>query len=183
MESLWKRTFDLLGASVALILLAPVVGVIFVRNFGRRQLVSSHTILSPTGDTRLRVFDKAIAEGPLLRGAPALLGVLRGRFSLVGPRPVVSESTTAVEQPFGLTAIKPGLTGPWRLTGPDATLAEQALQDLSYVRNYSIWEDLRIVWESVRRLQRGRLHTLLGRWETAYMRETGPAALFDHKVA
>jgi lipopolysaccharide/colanic/teichoic acid biosynthesis glycosyltransferase len=183
MESLWKRVFDLIGASVLLVLLTPVIAVIFVRNLGRRPLLSWHTVVSATGDMRLCVFDKSIAEGPLLRGAPALVGVLTGRFSLVGPRPVVSETSGAVQQPFGLTAIKPGLTGPWRLTGPDATLAEQALQDLSYVRNYTIWEDVRIVWESVRRLQRGHLHTLLGRWEIASMGESTPTALFDHKVA
>jgi hypothetical protein len=39
-------------------------------------------------------------------------------------------------------------------------MEDQMVQDLAYVRNYSIWEDLRILWRSI---QPG---ALLGRWET-----------------
>jgi lipopolysaccharide/colanic/teichoic acid biosynthesis glycosyltransferase len=183
-EALWKRAFDLIGATIALALLAPVTALIVVRNVGRRPLFQSHTIHGASGDIQLRVFDYDVATGPLLRGVPALLAVLTGQFSLVGPRPVLSESERAAAQPVGLTAIKPGLTGPWRLSGPEATLAEQALDDLTYVRNYSIWEDVRIVLESVRRLKFGHLQTLLGRWQAPGARNShhSPGA-FENQIA
>jgi lipopolysaccharide/colanic/teichoic acid biosynthesis glycosyltransferase len=183
LESLWKRTFDLVGATLALVLLAPVVAVMVLRYLGRRQLFQRHTISSTAGGVQLWLFDKDLATGPLLRGAPALMGVLTGHFSLVGPRPVVSESEPAGSQPFGLTTIKPGLTGAWRLSGPDATLPEQAIQDLSYVRNYTIWEDIRIVWESLQRLRHGQLPALLGRWESSSVPAARVATILDHQVA
>src|SRR5207237_2577935 len=149
-----------------------------LRHLGRRQLLQCHAICSATRDTHLWLFDQDVATGPLLRGAPALIAVLAGHFSLVGPRPVVSTPESAASQPFWLTAIKPGLTGPWRLSGPAATLAEQAVQDLSYVRNYSIWEDVHIVWQSLRCLQHGDLPALLARWESSRPGATRPSATF-----
>jgi lipopolysaccharide/colanic/teichoic acid biosynthesis glycosyltransferase len=183
LEALCKRAFDLIGASIALVLLAPATAIIVLHNFGRRPLLQSHTIRGNAGDRRLWVFNYEVATGPLLRGVPALLAVLTGHFSLVGPRPVLSESEPVGVQPVGLTAIKPGLTGPWRLSGPDATLAEQAMRDLSYVRNYSIWEDVRIVSESIRRLKYGYLQTLLGRWEASVAPRPHSPAVLENQVA
>jgi hypothetical protein len=66
--------------------------------------------------------------------------------------------------------MRPGLTGPWRLIG-DATIEQQATQDLAYVRNYTIWEDARIMIQSSRLLWAGRRssqpHAALGRWEAS----------------
>jgi lipopolysaccharide/colanic/teichoic acid biosynthesis glycosyltransferase len=183
LELIWKRAFDLLGGTLALVLLAPVVALMLLRHLGRRKLFQRHTISSATGHAKIWLFDQNLATGPLLRGAPALVGVLLGHFSLVGPRPVVIDSEPAGSLPFGLTAIKPGLTGAWRLSGPDASLAEQAIQDLSYVRNYTIWEDIRIVWESLRRLRHGHLPALLGRWDTSGGRSDRLSSVRDHRVA
>jgi hypothetical protein len=38
-------------------------------------------------------------------------------------------------------------------------MEDQSLQDLTYVRNYSLWEDLRIL------LQSARPGAILGRWQ------------------
>jgi hypothetical protein len=41
------------------------------------------------------------------------------------------------------------------------------MEDLIYVRNYSIWVDLRVLWASLGRLLRGgRSGESLGRWQT-----------------
>jgi len=56
------------------------------------------------------------------------------------------------------------MTGPWRLRGTDASLDDQAIDDLAYVRDYRIWEDVRIV---IFTLWRSRNESSpLGRWET-----------------
>jgi lipopolysaccharide/colanic/teichoic acid biosynthesis glycosyltransferase len=164
LESICKWTFDVVGAMLVLIVVAPLVLALLARArvAGRRPLVRSFCVAGVAGKrSRLWLLDKSVTSWPPLRGAPALLAVLTGQLSLVGPRPRPAHWVGD----DALTAVKPGLTGPWRLTGPGASLAEQAVDDLTYVRNYSIWEDVRIVWESLRRLWAGRLPGLLGRWE------------------
>lgn len=166
LESVWKRGFDLVGATVALLVLSPVVVTFLVRGYltGRRPLLRRHSIDGGEGpDWGLWLFDKHVVSWPLLRGTPALVAVVSGHMSLVGPRPIGSHTASA--RPTGLTAVKPGLTGPWRLSGPAATLSEQTVQDLNYVRNYSIWEDARILAESLQRTCSGDLPELLGRWQ------------------
>jgi lipopolysaccharide/colanic/teichoic acid biosynthesis glycosyltransferase len=166
LESVWKRTFDLIGASLALVILAPALMFVLLRTARKRPLLRTYAISGAPGrDSRVWLFDRHVANGPLLRGAPALFAVLAGRLSLVGPRPTLCHSALLGSQPGGLTAVKSGLTGPWRLSGPGASREEQATQDLSYVHNYSIWEDIRILWESLRRLRSVQLTAGLARWE------------------
>jgi lipopolysaccharide/colanic/teichoic acid biosynthesis glycosyltransferase len=167
-ESLWKRTFDIVGAACGLLMLAPMLSFVLARAWlaNRRPLVRCYPIDGVAGArSSLWLLDRSVANGPLLRGAPALLAVLTGELSLVGPRPRLAGAREPGGQADALTAVKPGLTGRWRLSGPDAPRIEQAVQDLSYVRNYSIWEDVRIAWQSLRRLHAGRLPGLLGRWD------------------
>jgi lipopolysaccharide/colanic/teichoic acid biosynthesis glycosyltransferase len=102
--------------------------------------------------------------------------VLRGELSLVGPRPVLFGPGGPPDH-IGLTAVKPGLTGRWRLSGPGASLADQAAQDLRYVHEYSIWEDLRILWVSARRVPRGGATPgPLSRWDVPAGDAAKPAA-------
>lgn len=177
LESVWKRSFDVVGAAIALVALAPVVAVILLRGYlaVRRPLLRRYSIQAMDGGHwSLWLFDSQVVSWPLLRGTPALLAVLSGRLSLVGPRPTQCHSNESAAQPTGLTAVRPGLTGPWRLSGPAASVAEQTVQDLSYVRNYSIWEDVHIVAESLRRLRRGALPELIGRWHDDSMGTPNP---------
>jgi lipopolysaccharide/colanic/teichoic acid biosynthesis glycosyltransferase len=162
--AIWKRSFDLIGAVLGLTGVGVLVVVALARGWlgGRRGLLRRCEIATARGSVQVWLLEGQMARSPLVRGAPALLAVLVGQLSLVGPRPARCGPLAA---PAGLTALKPGLTGPWRLSGPTASLEEQAIQDLSYVRNYSIWEDVRIMWESLRRLSDRHLNEPLGRWE------------------
>ena len=110
-----------------------------------------------------------------------MLSVLTGRLSLVGPRPAIWNSDEPDLRALWLTAVKPGVTGPWRLSGRDASLVEQTVRDLTYIRNYSIWEDVRIVSESIRRLKYGHLQTLLGRWEASGAHDSHSARLMENQ--
>lgn len=167
-DAVLKRTLDLVGATIALIGLGPVA-MIFAA-YARLRTHRSGLVYQAVrgecgGTTGFLLFDESTVGWAPLRGVPALLAVLSGRLSLVGPRPVmldVERLARTGNQP--LTAVKPGLTGPWRLSGPDATLSDQALRDLAYVRDYTIWEDLRIVAQSVWMLRANRSKPLLARW-------------------
>lgn len=83
---------------------------------------------------------------------PQLFNVLRGEMSLVGPRPVVQEELT---DHYGVAAVcylavRPGITGLWQVSGrSDTTYAERVSLDCRYVREFSIWNDLRILLRTV----------------------------------
>ncbi|WP_241549266.1 sugar transferase [Gordonia alkanivorans] len=83
---------------------------------------------------------------------PQLFNVLGGTMSLVGPRPPLP---VEVEQYDGRVArrmlVKPGITGLWQVSGrSDLSWEESVRLDLSYVENWSIMQDLTILWRTVR---------------------------------
>jgi len=90
---------------------------------------------------------------------PQLINVLRGEMSLVGPRPVVQEELT---EHYGVAAasylsVRPGITGLWQISGrSDTTYAERVALDCRYVREFSFWSDLRILWRTIPAVLAGR---------------------------
>lgn len=47
-------------------------------------------------------------------------------------------------------AVKPGITGMWQVSGrSDTTYEERVQMDMWYVRNWSVWIDVMILWKTV----------------------------------
>lgn len=89
---------------------------------------------------------------------PQLFNVLKGEMSLVGPRPeeawLVERYTLAQRRRL---AVKPGLTGPMQINGRgDLTLEDRLAAELAYIRDYSFWEDIRILLRTLPAVVRGR---------------------------
>jgi lipopolysaccharide/colanic/teichoic acid biosynthesis glycosyltransferase len=165
-DAILKRSLDIVFASIALLILAPLAAIFVTRGMAaRRGVVFRRRDVYGVGGApvALWLFEPSITSWLPVRGLPALISVVQGKLSLVGPRPLEYRAGGAVRSLLGLTAAKPGLTGPWRLSGGETSLARQAILDLAYVRNYSIWEDLRILQASVTRL-RNRRSMSLTRW-------------------
>ncbi|MFH0910121.1 MAG: sugar transferase [Planctomycetota bacterium] len=82
---------------------------------------------------------------------PQLWNVLMGDMSLVGPRAVVPYVAERFEEWERATLnVKPGLTGLAQVSGRDEVgFREKSLLSLYYVRNYSLWLDLRILFATV----------------------------------
>jgi lipopolysaccharide/colanic/teichoic acid biosynthesis glycosyltransferase len=70
---------------------------------------------------------------------PQLWDVIRGKMSLVGPRPPIPyEVEHYPEAWLGRFAVKPGMTGLWQVSGrSELTLEEMIALDLEYVRRRS----------------------------------------------
>lgn len=81
---------------------------------------------------------------------PQLWNVLRGDLSLVGPRPIVWDEVDKYKDGFTLyKKVKPGLTGLWQISGrSDTTYAERVRLDAYYVRNWSVWFDIYILFKT-----------------------------------
>lgn len=79
---------------------------------------------------------------------PQLINVLRGEMSLVGPRMISPEEIENYgERQLELLTVKPGLTGPWQVSGrSDLTYSERVRLDLEYVASYSLRRDLKILF-------------------------------------
>jgi lipopolysaccharide/colanic/teichoic acid biosynthesis glycosyltransferase len=82
---------------------------------------------------------------------PQLFNVLAGHMSLVGPR-MISPAELEKYGKWGmnLLTIPPGITGLWQVSGrADLSYEERVQLDMSYIRNYTIWLDLQILWRTI----------------------------------
>jgi len=78
---------------------------------------------------------------------PQLLNVLRGEMSLVGPRPLMlMEDEHVGPEAAARRTIRPGLTGPWQVSGRNDLSFEQMLElDCAYVRERSLLMDVVLI--------------------------------------
>ena len=82
---------------------------------------------------------------------PQLFNVLKGQMSLVGPRIITSEERTRYGKwRMNLTTVKPGITGLWQVSGrSDLSYTERVRLDMHYIRNYSLWLDLHLLYRTI----------------------------------
>ena len=83
---------------------------------------------------------------------PQLWNVLRGEMSLVGPRPHPIDEVNHYElHQFRRLDVKPGITGLWQITARGCPSFELNMHlDLTYIENWSLLLDLRILAGTVR---------------------------------
>jgi Undecaprenyl-phosphate galactose phosphotransferase WbaP len=103
-------------------------------------------------DQKLRDDPRVTPLGKFLRKAsldelPQIWNVLRGEMSLVGPRPIVTSEVWRYGTRFKLyTAVRPGITGLWQVSGRNETTYDERVRfDEYYVRNWSPWLDVYIL--------------------------------------
>ena len=83
---------------------------------------------------------------------PQLWNVLKGEMSLVGPRPpIVTEVAFYESRHYARFDVKPGITGPWQVSGRNDVLDFEAIMllETAYVRRWSIWEDFGILLRTI----------------------------------
>ena len=170
-----KRIFDLLAALGLLLTLAPLfllvvlavrltsVGPVLFRTqrvgkgnklftmykFRTMRMntpqVATHLLKEP--DQFLTPIGKFLRRTSLDE-LPQLINVLCGEMSLVGPRPALfnQDDLIALRSAKGVDVLTPGITGWAQVNGRDELpIPEKVMLDEWYLKNRSLWLDLKIV--------------------------------------
>lgn len=170
-----KRTFDVLLAVLALLLAWPLLAFVaalvratspgpalywsdrvglhnrifrmpkFRTMRSNSPQVASHLLSDPRSwMTPVGHFLRATSLDEL----PQLWSILRGDMSFVGPRPALFNQYDLIEcrTKHGVHELVPGLTGWAQIRGRDElTVTDKTAHDVWYLRNRSLWLDLRIL--------------------------------------
>ena len=83
---------------------------------------------------------------------PQLFNVLIGQMSLVGPRPITEKELEFYENNVDYYLMaKPGITGLWQVSGRnDIDYETRVYFDSWYVKNWSLWNDIAILFKTIR---------------------------------
>lgn len=175
MSGFVKRTFDIVVASLCLIVLAPVwiaIAIAVRVRLGSPILFRQERLgLGGRSFTLLKFRTMTDARGPegellddeerltplgtalrrtTLDELPEILNILRSDMSVVGPRPLLPQyrSRYTPEQ-WRRHEVKPGMAGPVAAYGRNSlTWEEKFRHDVDYVDNQSFWIDLKILLRS-----------------------------------
>ena len=87
---------------------------------------------------------------------PQFINVFRGHMSVVGPRPFIPAESGVDGWGTRRFEVRPGITGLWQVSGRnDLTREDLAQLDYLYVASWSMWWDLKIMWETPKTMARG----------------------------
>lgn len=136
----------------------------------RSMLPDAHLMLAPLADSshgnemlfKRRDDPRVTRVGRVIRRysideLPQLVDVVRGEMSLVGPRPPLpTEVAKYGEDVHRRLLVKPGMTGLWQVSGrSDLSWEDSVRLDLYYVENWSLTQDLMILWRTTRAVLQG----------------------------
>lgn len=174
-----KRLFDIMVASICLILLLPIFVIVAYKvrkHLGSPilfrqtrpgldgkpfEMIKFRTMKdavdkdgSPLPDSeRLTPFGKML-RSTSLDELPELWNVLKGDMSLVGPRPLLMEYLPLYnERQSKRHNVRPGITGYAQVNGRNSISWEQKFElDVWYVENQSFLLDIKIIVKTVKKV-------------------------------
>jgi Undecaprenyl-phosphate galactose phosphotransferase WbaP len=108
-------------------------------------------------DFKLKNDPRITKSGAFLRKTsldelPQIFNVLKGQMSLVGPRPIIKMEMERYGKYINdYLMVKPGITGMWQVSGrSDIDYNERVLLDSWYVRNWSVWIDIVMLFKTIK---------------------------------
>ncbi len=87
---------------------------------------------------------------------PQFINVFKGDMSVVGPRPFIPSESRVEGWAVRRFEVRPGITGLWQVSGRnDLTRNDLVQLDYLYVASWSLWWDLKIMFETPKTMARG----------------------------
>jgi lipopolysaccharide/colanic/teichoic acid biosynthesis glycosyltransferase len=120
----------------------------------RAELALTHKLKDDPRVTRVGRFLRRYSLDEL----PQLFNVLRREMSLVGPRMISPAEMTRYQQwGINLLTVHPGITGLWQVSGRSEIGYEERVRlDMHYIRNWNLWLDLQLLWQTIPAVLRAR---------------------------
>ena len=124
------------------------------------RALNCHAADSP--DFKIKNDPRVTRVGKVLRRMsldelPNLLNVVRGDMSVVGPRPTSFDVDAYADWHLARLAVPSGITGLWQISGrADLDFDERVKLDCRYIREQSLWLDLKILAVTPFRVLGGR---------------------------
>ena len=120
----------------------------------KKELTRNHKLKKDPRITRVGAFLRKYSLDEL----PQLFNVLKRDMSLVGPRMISPEEVSMYKQfDMNLLTVLPGITGLWQVSGrSDISYDERVRLDMYYVRNWSIWLDFQLLYQTFPAVLKGR---------------------------
>jgi exopolysaccharide biosynthesis polyprenyl glycosylphosphotransferase len=120
----------------------------------KEELARNHKLKTDPRVTRIGAFLRKFSLDEL----PQLFNVLSREMSLVGPRMIAPEEMAMYKQfDMNLLTVHPGITGLWQVSGrSDISYDERVRLDMYYIRNWSIWLDLQLLFQTLPAVLKGR---------------------------
>lgn len=171
-----KRGFDITASLLLLMLLSPIFIIISgyiwfsmgkpilyrqmrIGYKGKQFNIYKFRTMSEMRDYEgdlLPDAERLTKPGQLLRRTtldelPELINILKGEMSAVGPRPLLIEYRDLyTPEQWRRHEMKPGMAGPVLAGGRNTlTWEEKFEQDLWYVDNWSLWLDVKILFQTI----------------------------------
>ena len=104
-------------------------------------------------DPRIIPYIGTLLRKTSLDELPQIINVMRGEMSLVGPRPPIPSEVDEYETwQRRRLSMKPGLTCVWQCAPKrnEIGFKDWMKMDLSYIDNWSLWLDLKILFQTVK---------------------------------
>jgi len=173
-DALLKSIVDYIGGALSLLFLWPIALLVAAglkltapgrplfsrrRVYGVRGRVFTTTTFDvhaaaddPSAGARLRRFLYSLNLDKL----PQLVNVLAGQMSLIGPRPIHKNEAHRFHHWLpNLLTVKPGMTDVWPVTN-EPCIDDQIRARMHYIRNWTIWLDLQMLYHAMVRVLRRR---------------------------
>jgi lipopolysaccharide/colanic/teichoic acid biosynthesis glycosyltransferase len=176
---MFKRLFDILASVCGLLILFPVITLVtwqIRRKLGSPvlfrqirpglngqpfEMIKFRTMRdavdaagNPLPDSERMTSFGSFLRSSSLDELPELWNVLKGDMSLVGPRPLLMEYLPlySVEQ-YRRHEVRPGVTGWAQINGRNALSWDEKFKlDVWYVNNRSLWLDLKIILQTIKKV-------------------------------
>ncbi|WP_434309649.1 sugar transferase [Hominifimenecus sp. rT4P-3] len=177
-QKLVKRSLDFVVALIGLIITSPILilcalaikicdggkvlfcqgrvtidGEVFTIYKFRTMVEDADKHLVTDHDDRITPVGKFLRKYRLDE-LPQLFNILKGDMSLVGPRPEMTEYVYAYSESLPefqyRHRVKAGLTGFAQIMGKyNTTSKDKLILDLMYIENFSLWNDIKIIFQTI----------------------------------
>lgn len=176
LQSLIKRSIDILGSGIGLIVISPIlliVGLAIKFKLGSPifftqdrlgkdgkvfKMIKFRTMSNKTDKfgNLLSDEERMTSFGKILRSTsidelPELINVFKGEMSLVGPRPLLVEYKDLYsKEQFRRHEVRPGITGWAQVNGRNSlSWSDRFNLDVEYVDRYNFFMDVKILFMTV----------------------------------